>query len=77
MSRILLGRLALFQDVPSDGSRDALMVLLAVRHWTTGRRKIKDTAGKVTCDKRLQMEGKLDKAKSSAHKVASDVKESV
>jgi uncharacterized protein YjbJ (UPF0337 family) len=28
---------------------------------------IKDTAGKVTGDKKLQSEGKLDKAKGSAH----------
>jgi uncharacterized protein YjbJ (UPF0337 family) len=34
---------------------------------------IKDTAGKVTGDKKLQSEGKLDKAKGSAHKVAGDV----
>ena len=33
---------------------------------------IKDTAGKVTGDKKLESEGKLDKAKGSAHKVAGD-----
>jgi uncharacterized protein YjbJ (UPF0337 family) len=38
---------------------------------------VKDTAGKVTGDKKLQTEGKLDKAKGSAHKVAGDVKESI
>jgi uncharacterized protein YjbJ (UPF0337 family) len=38
---------------------------------------IKDTAGKVTGDKKLESEGKLDKAKGSAHKVAGDVKDSV
>jgi uncharacterized protein YjbJ (UPF0337 family) len=38
---------------------------------------IKDTAGKATGDKKLQTEGKLDKAKGSAHKVAGDVKETV
>ena len=38
---------------------------------------IKDTVGKVTGDKKLQTEGKLDKAKGSAHKVAGDVKETV
>jgi len=38
---------------------------------------IKDTAGKVTGDKKLQSEGKLDKAKGSAHKVAGDVKDAV
>jgi uncharacterized protein YjbJ (UPF0337 family) len=38
---------------------------------------IKDTAGKVTGDKKLRSEGKLDKAKGSAHNVAGDVKESV
>jgi uncharacterized protein YjbJ (UPF0337 family) len=36
---------------------------------------IKDTAGKVTGDKKLQAEGKLDKAKGSAHNVAGDVKD--
>jgi uncharacterized protein YjbJ (UPF0337 family) len=38
---------------------------------------IKDTAVKVTGDKKLQTEGKLDKAKGSAHKAAGDVKETV
>lgn len=38
---------------------------------------IKDTAGKVTGDKKLQSEGKLDKAKGSAHKVAGDIKDTV
>jgi uncharacterized protein YjbJ (UPF0337 family) len=38
---------------------------------------IKDTAGKVTDDKELQSEGKLDKAKGSAHKIAGDVKDAV
>jgi uncharacterized protein YjbJ (UPF0337 family) len=38
---------------------------------------IKDTAGKVTGDKELETEGKLDKAKGSAHKVAGDVKDAV
>ena len=38
---------------------------------------IKDTAGKVTGDKKLESEGKLDKAKGSAHKIASDVKDAV
>jgi uncharacterized protein YjbJ (UPF0337 family) len=37
---------------------------------------IKD-AGKVTGDKKLRSEGKLDKAKGSAHNVAGDVKDSV
>jgi uncharacterized protein YjbJ (UPF0337 family) len=36
---------------------------------------VKDTAGKVTGDKKLQAEGKFDKAKGSAHKVAGDVKD--
>ena len=36
---------------------------------------IKDTAGKVTGDKDLEAEGKLDKAKGSAHNVAGDVKD--
>jgi uncharacterized protein YjbJ (UPF0337 family) len=38
---------------------------------------IKDTAGKVTGDKKLESEGKLDKARGSAHKVAGDVKDAV
>ncbi len=36
---------------------------------------IKDTAGKVTDDKKLQAEGKIDKAKGSAHQAAGDVKD--
>jgi uncharacterized protein YjbJ (UPF0337 family) len=35
---------------------------------------VKDAAGKVTGDKKLQAEGKFDKAKGSAHKLAGDVK---
>jgi uncharacterized protein YjbJ (UPF0337 family) len=38
---------------------------------------IKDTAGKITGDKKLQTEGKIDKAKGSAHNVAGDVKDTV
>jgi uncharacterized protein YjbJ (UPF0337 family) len=38
---------------------------------------IKDTAGKVTGDKKLESEGKLDKAKGSAHNIAGDVKDTV
>ena len=36
---------------------------------------IKDPAGKVTGDKKLQSEGKFDKAKGSAHNLAGDVKD--
>ena len=36
---------------------------------------IKDTAGKVTGDEKLQSEGKFDKAKGSAHNLAGDVKD--
>src|SRR6266403_5463408 len=36
---------------------------------------IKDSAGKVTGDKKLQTEGKIDKAKGSAHNLAGDVKD--
>jgi len=39
--------------------------------------QIKDTAGKVTGDKKLESEGKLDKAKGSAHNVAGDLKDAV
>lgn len=38
---------------------------------------IKDAAGKLTDDKKLQSEGKFDKAKGSAHNVAGDVKDAV
>jgi uncharacterized protein YjbJ (UPF0337 family) len=38
---------------------------------------IKDAAGKLTGDKKLQTEGKMDKAKGSAHNVAGDVKDAV
>jgi uncharacterized protein YjbJ (UPF0337 family) len=38
---------------------------------------IKDAAGKVTGDKELQTEGKIDKAKGAAHNVAGDVKDAV
>jgi uncharacterized protein YjbJ (UPF0337 family) len=36
---------------------------------------IKDTAGKLTGDKELQSEGKLDKAKGEAHNIAGNVKD--
>jgi uncharacterized protein YjbJ (UPF0337 family) len=38
---------------------------------------IKDTAGKLTGDKQLQGEGKMDKAKGDMHNVAGDVKDAV
>jgi uncharacterized protein YjbJ (UPF0337 family) len=38
---------------------------------------IKDTAGKVTGNKKLESEGKFDKAKGSAHNVAGDLKDAV
>src|SRR5436190_17528832 len=38
---------------------------------------IKDSAGKLTGDKKLQTEGKIDKAKGAAHNVAGDVKDAV
>ena len=38
---------------------------------------IKDAAGKVTGDKELQSEGKMDKAKGDLHKAAGDVKDAV
>jgi uncharacterized protein YjbJ (UPF0337 family) len=34
-------------------------------------------AGKVTRDKELQTEGKIDKAKGSAHNAAGDVKDAI
>ena len=36
---------------------------------------IKEGAGKLSGDKKLESEGKVDKAKGSAHNVAGDVKE--
>jgi uncharacterized protein YjbJ (UPF0337 family) len=36
---------------------------------------IKDTAGKVMGDKKMQAEGKFDKAKGEAHNLAGDVKD--
>ncbi len=39
--------------------------------------EIKDTAGKVTGDRKLETEGKFDKAKGSAHKIAGDIKDAV
>lgn len=38
---------------------------------------IKDAAGKLTGDKELQAEGKMDKAKGAAHSAAGDVKDAV
>jgi uncharacterized protein YjbJ (UPF0337 family) len=38
---------------------------------------IKDAAGKVTGDTKLQTEGKIDKAKGAAHEAAGDVKDAV
>jgi uncharacterized protein YjbJ (UPF0337 family) len=36
---------------------------------------IKETAGKVTGDKQLESEGKVDKAKGDLHNAAGDVKD--
>ena len=36
---------------------------------------VKDTIGKMTGDKKMQAEGKMDKAKGAAHNVAGDVKD--
>jgi uncharacterized protein YjbJ (UPF0337 family) len=38
---------------------------------------VKDAAGKVTGDRKLQTEGKVDKAKGAAHNVVGDVKDAV
>jgi len=38
---------------------------------------IKDTAGKVTGDRELQSEGKMDKAKGDLHNAAGDLKDAV
>ena len=38
---------------------------------------IKDTAGKVTGDTKLQSEGKMDKAKGDLHNAAGDVKDGI
>ena len=38
---------------------------------------VKDVAGKMTGDKSLQAEGKLDKAKGDAHNLAGDAKDAM
>jgi uncharacterized protein YjbJ (UPF0337 family) len=38
---------------------------------------VKDSAGKMMGDKSLQAEGKMDKAKGEAHRIAGDVKDAV
>ena len=38
---------------------------------------IKETAGKVTGDKELELEGKVDKAKGDLHNAAGNVKDAV
>jgi uncharacterized protein YjbJ (UPF0337 family) len=38
---------------------------------------MKDAAGKVTGDKELQAEGKIDKAKGAAHSAVGDAKDAV
>lgn len=38
---------------------------------------VKDTAGKLTGDKELQSEGKLDKAKGDAHNALGNAKDAV
>ena len=38
---------------------------------------IKDAAGKMTGDKKLQAEGKFDKAKGAAHQAVGDAKDAV
>jgi uncharacterized protein YjbJ (UPF0337 family) len=38
---------------------------------------IKDAAGKLTGDTKLQTEGKIDKAKGAAHDAVGDVKDAV
>jgi len=38
---------------------------------------IKEKAGKMTGDKKMEAEGKMKKAKGSAHNVAGDVKDAV
>ncbi|MGC1981742.1 MAG: CsbD family protein [Pseudolabrys sp.] len=36
---------------------------------------VKDTAGKVTGDEKMQAEGRMDKAKGAAHNTVGDAKE--
>ena len=38
---------------------------------------MKETVGKATGDKELRSEGKIDKAKGEAHRVAGDVKDAL
>jgi uncharacterized protein YjbJ (UPF0337 family) len=39
--------------------------------------EIKDVVGKVTDDKQMQAEGKIDKAKGAAHEAVGDLKDTV
>jgi uncharacterized protein YjbJ (UPF0337 family) len=39
--------------------------------------EIKDAVGKVTDDKQMQAEGKIDKAKGAAHEAVGDLKDTV
>jgi uncharacterized protein YjbJ (UPF0337 family) len=48
---------------------------MAAQESVEARSIIKDTAGKLMGDKKLQSEGKFDKAKGSAHNLAGDVKD--
>jgi uncharacterized protein YjbJ (UPF0337 family) len=38
---------------------------------------VKDTVGKATGDKKMEAEGKMDKAKGAAHNLVGDVKDAV
>ena len=42
-----------------------------------GKGKAKEVAGKVTGDKELEVEGKVDKAKGDVHNVVGDVKDAL
>ena len=69
-------RLRTFFCIPS--TREAKMDREHVKGFAEkAKGAIKEGAGKVTGDKELQNEGKVDKAKGSAHKVAGDVKDAV
>ena len=47
-----------------------------VKGWSEkAKGAVKDTAGKLTGYKKMQTEGKIDKAKGEAHKTAGDVKD--
>ena len=62
-------------EIPQRGCR----ILRSSYLWVSRRTKVRRalTAGKMTGDTKMQAEGKADKAKGAARKVAGDVKDAV